>query len=66
MVWKEDFSVKSSSKMATVNGKTKQIKKIAEVHVMCDMTWIPPPRPALPLFPPPLSLRPQHYGIASS
>ena len=30
------------------NGKTKQIKEIAEIHVMCDMTWISPLHPALP------------------
>ena len=43
------------------NAKTKQIKEIAEIHVMCDMTESPPTS-----FPPPLSLRPQHYGISSS
>ena len=39
------------------NGKTKQIKEIAEIHVMCDMTWIPPPSPSPSRAPPP----PRHY-----
>ena len=33
--------------------KLKQIKEIAEIHVMCDMTWIPPPPSRAP--PPPLT-----------
>ena len=36
------------------NGKSNQIKEIAEVHVMLDGLF--PPNPAL-------SLRPQHYGM---